>query len=93
MEAQRFPDGYDGIVVGAPWNFQSHSNAGFVWNAQALSAAGAVIPAAKLPAINAAVLAQCDRFDRLGDGVIADPRACPFIPATLACNGPETNSV
>ncbi len=92
MEAQRYPDDYDGIVVGAPWNFQSHSNAGFVWNAQALSAAGAAIPVAKLPAIAAAVLAQCDGFDGLVDGVIADPRRCPFIPATLACTGPETNS-
>ncbi len=92
MEAQRFPEDYDGIVVGAPWNFQSHSNAGFVWDAQALSAAGAAIPAAKLPAITAAVLAQCDGFDGLGDGVIADPQRCPFIPATLACNGPESNS-
>jgi Tannase and feruloyl esterase len=92
MEAQRFPDDYDGIVVGAPWNFQSHSNAGFVWNAQALSAAGAAIPPAKLPAITAAVLAQCDGFDGLVDGVIADPRRCPFIPATLACTGGETNS-
>ena len=35
IEAQRYPDDYDGYVVGAPWNFQSHSNAGFVWNAQA----------------------------------------------------------
>ena len=36
LEIQRYPDDYDGFVVGAPWNFQSHSNAGFVWNAQAL---------------------------------------------------------
>ena len=92
MEAQRFPDDYDGIVAGAPWNFQSHSNAGFVWDAQALSAPGAVIPPAKLPAIAAAVLAQCDGFDGLVDGVIADPRRCPLIPATLACTGAETNS-
>src|SRR4029077_14720643 len=69
MEAQRYPDDYDGFVVGAPWNYQSHSNAGFVWNAQALGAAGAAIPAAKLPAINNAVLAACDAADGLTDGV------------------------
>jgi feruloyl esterase len=78
--------------VGAPWNFQSHSNAGFVWNAQALSAAGAAIPTAKLPAINAAVLAACDGKDGLVDGVIADPASCAFDPATLLCSGAETNS-
>lgn len=92
LEVQRFPDDYDGVVVGAPWNFQSHSNAGFVWNAQALSAPGAAIPAAKLPAINAAALAACDGEDGLVDGVIADPSRCDFDPSQLLCHGPETNS-
>jgi feruloyl esterase len=90
MEIQRFPDDYDGFVVGAPWNFQSHSNAGFVWNAQALTAAA--LPAAKLPAITAAVLAKCDANDGLVDGVIADPTRCDFNPDTLLCSGAETNS-
>jgi len=92
MEIQRYPDDYDGYVVGAPWNFQSHSNAGFVWNAQALSAPGAAIPAAKLPAINAAVLNACDGDDGLVDGVIANPARCHFNPDTLLCSGAESNS-
>jgi feruloyl esterase len=90
MEIQRFPDDYDGYVVGAPWNFQSHSNAGFVWNAQAINAAP--IPAAKLPAITAAVLAACDANDGLVDGVISDPTRCRFDPRVLLCSGAETNS-
>jgi hypothetical protein len=90
MEIQRFPDDYDGYVVGAPWNFQSHSNAGFVWNSQALTAAP--IPPAKLPAINDAVLATCDGNDGLVDGVISDPARCAFDPAALLCSGAETNS-
>ncbi len=92
LEIQRFPDDYDGFVVGAPWNFQSHSNAGFVWNAQALSAPGAAIPPAKLPFITAAVVAACDAKDGLPDGVIADPSRCEFDPATLLCQGAESNS-
>jgi feruloyl esterase len=92
LEIQRFPEDYDGFVVGAPWNFQSHSNAGFVWNAQALSAPGAAIPPAKLPFITAAVLAACDAKDGLTDGVIADPSRCEFDPATLLCQGAESNS-
>jgi hypothetical protein len=92
QEAQLYPDDYDGFVVGAPWNHQSHSNAGFVWNAQALSAPGAAIPPAKLPAINNAVLAACDATDGLIDRVIADPSTCPFNPSTLACTGAETNA-
>lgn len=92
MEVQRFPDDYDGVVVGAPWNFQSHSNAGFVWDAQALSGPSAAIPVAKLPAIAAAVLAACDADDGLVDGVIADPTRCRFDPDVLRCSGAETSS-
>jgi len=91
MEIQRYPEDYDGAVVGAPWNFQSHSNAGFVWNAQAISAPGGAIPVAKLPAINSAVLAACDADDGLVDGVIANPAACNFDPGVLLCPGPETD--
>jgi feruloyl esterase len=91
LEAQRYPDDYDGLVIGAPWNFQSHSNAGFVWDTQALNAPGAAIPAAKLPAITKAVLAACDNNDGLADGVVANPRACRFDPAVLTCHGADTN--
>ncbi len=91
IEAQRYPDDFDGLIVGAPWNFQSHSNAGFVWNAQAMSAPDALIPPGKLPAINRAVLAQCDRQDGLADQVIADPSRCDFNPQSLVCRGDESN--
>jgi feruloyl esterase len=91
MEAQRYPEDYDGLVVGAPWNYQSHSNAGFVWDAQTLRAPGAAIPASKLPAINKAVLAACDANDGLADGVIEDPSRCAFKPETLLCKGAETD--
>jgi feruloyl esterase len=92
IEAQRYPDDFDGFVIGAPWNFQSQSNAGFVWNAQALSAPGAAIPAAKLPAISAAAMAACDANDGLVDGIIADPRTCKFDPSVLTCKGTDTDT-
>jgi feruloyl esterase len=91
MEVQRYPEDYDGVVVGAPWNFQSHSNAGFVWDAQALDAPGAAIPAAKLPAIHAAAIAACDAQDGLADSLIEDPRTCAFEPAALLCKGAEND--
>jgi feruloyl esterase len=92
IEAQRYPDDFDGLIIGAPWNFQSHSNAGFVWNAQAMAAAGAAIPESKLPAISAAVLASCDKDDGVADGIVADPRMCRFDPQSLTCRGSESNS-
>lgn len=91
MEIQRYPEDYDGLIVGAPWNFQSHSNAGFVWDAQTLNAAGAAIPASKLATINAAVLAACDATDGVKDGVIEEPNRCAFKPETLVCKGADSD--
>ncbi len=92
MEVQRYPEDYDGVVAGVPWNFQSHSAAGWIWSAQALSEPGASIPAAKLPAIQNAVVVSCDAKDGLADGLIEDPRKCNFDPAMLLCQGADSNS-
>lgn len=83
MEAQRYPEDFDGIIAGAPANNWSHLFTAFVWNEQAL--AETPIPAAKLPAIQNAVVAQCDLLDGVKDGLIEDPRACRFDPASLLC--------
>jgi feruloyl esterase len=91
MEAQRFPADYDGIISGAPANYWTQILAGFVWDTQALSGPGAFIPPAKLPSIERAVLNTCDARDGAKDGVIEDPNRCGFDPASLVCNGTESN--
>lgn len=92
IEAQRYPEDFDGLVIGAPWNFQSHSNAGFIWDAQALAAPSAAIPPEKLPEIAKAVVAACDKHDGLADGIIADPGRCAFDPKSLICRGEDSTS-
>jgi feruloyl esterase len=92
MEAQRFPEDYDGIIAGAPAYDWTGLFTGFVWNAQALSEPGAAIPAAKASAIASAVLADCDALDGLADGLVSDPRACRFEPETLRCADTETDA-
>ena len=93
MEAQRFPDDYDGIIVGAPANFWTHHFAGFVLNEQAtLNDPASYIPASKLPAIQAAVLDACDALDGIVDGIIDDPRQCPFDPTVLLCQGADADN-
>src|SRR5262245_12061252 len=65
MEAQRFPEDYDGIIAGAPANNFTHLLAQAVWNRQATEADPAsYIPAGKIPAIEPATLAQSDPTDR-----------------------------
>ncbi len=90
MEAQRFPEDFEGIIAGAPAYNWSHGVAGFVWDEQALlKDAASAIPPAKLTAIQQASVAACDALDGLKDGLIEDPRACHFDPAVLTCKGPD----
>src|SRR4029453_14044994 len=82
MEAQRFPEDYDGIIAGAPAIFWTHLLVGAVWVLQAMqNDPASYIPAGKTPAISAAVLAACDAEDGVTDGIVNDPRKCRFDPA------------
>jgi hypothetical protein len=93
MEAQRFPEDYDGILAGAPANFWTRLLLGGMWTEEALTVDPAgYIPAAKLPALSATVLAACDAQDGLADGILDDPRQCHFDPATLVCREADSNS-
>jgi feruloyl esterase len=89
MEAQRYPEEFDGIIAGAPASDWSHLFSGFVWNEQAL--AQSPIPAAKLPAIQNAVLAVCDALDGVKDGLVEDPRACHFDPGSMLCKAGDAS--
>lgn len=92
MEAERFPEDYDGVIAGAPAYNWTGLFTDFIWNAQALSRPGAMIRAAKTPAIAAAVLADCDALDGVKDGLISEPRRCRFDPETMRCADKETDA-
>ncbi len=94
MEAQRFPDDYDGIVAGAPANYWTHLLiANFYASAKPmLENPASYLPKEKIPALANAVLAACDAADGLKDGIVSDPTACHFDPAVIVCKGPETES-
>jgi feruloyl esterase len=93
MEAQRFPEDYDGIIAGAPANLWTHLLTAAVWDVQATqSDPASYIPAAKIPALSAAVLQACDALDGVADGLVNDPRACHFDPATILCKEGDANT-
>ncbi|MGH9646911.1 MAG: tannase/feruloyl esterase family alpha/beta hydrolase, partial [Bryobacteraceae bacterium] len=79
LEAQRFPDDFDGIVANAPWSDQTGFTIGAMWNQKALSEAP--VTPAKLALVAEKVTAKCDAIDGLKDGLIDDPRKCNFDPA------------
>lgn len=90
-EAQRYPADYDGIVAGDPGNDRLNLIYGFLWSWLATHDENGqvILPGSKLPAIAAAATAACDAADGLRDGVIDDPRACHFDPASIACKGDD----
>lgn len=88
MEAQRFPEDFDGIIVGSPANAWTHLFAGFIWNEQALLVDPAsYIPPSLLPVLSNAALAQCAGQDGgvATDPFLNDPRDCRFDPASVQC--------
>ncbi len=93
MEATKYPDDYDGIVVGSPVTDHIGFMLAFSWNARSvLSSLDNFIPMSKLPLIDSAVLETCDSLDSLDDGIVSDPGGCPFDPASLQCsNGDGPN--
>jgi hypothetical protein len=81
MEAQRYPDDYDGILAGAPANYWTGLLSLAVVDTQAVTATPAsFIPPAKVATIGKAVVAACDKLDGVADGVLNDPRQCASIP-------------
>jgi Tannase and feruloyl esterase len=93
MEAQRFPDDFDGIVSGAPvYDWTRVLSAG-IKNAQAAfpdpaSLAKPIVTADNLKLLQASVLEACDAADGVTDGVVDDPPACKFdLASVTACAG------
>ena len=93
MEAQKYPEDFDAIVAGAPANYQTHLHA---WDLSvavpSLKDPASAVPAAKLAMLNKAVLSACDARDGVNDGVLNNPRACKFDPATLLCRNANNDN-
>jgi hypothetical protein len=88
MEAQRYPQDFDGIAAGAAaMNFITQNTFYHGWNARSNTNAGgkAILTAEDLPILHRAAVESCDTADQLKDGLIADPRACRFDPAVVQC--------
>src|SRR5689334_9650573 len=96
MEAQRYPDDFDGIIVGSPANFQTHLLSGFIWNEQALlNDPASYLPPSLLPVLSKAALAHCVGQDGgvKTDVFLNDPRDCHFDPAAVQCvSGQDPNT-
>lgn len=89
INAQRFPNDYDGIVARAPAPTLTGVALAFRRNARFDRAPGGNLPPAKLALLENAVLAQCDALDGVMDRIISNPAACRFNAARLRCKTGE----
>src|SRR5450755_3747287 len=90
MEAQRFPDDYDGILAGAPAFNRTHLHmAGLALWQDTHASPGRLIQPGQMTLINQAVLKQCVGQDggASTDQFLTDPRDCHFDPKVLLCKG------
>jgi tannase/feruloyl esterase len=83
MEAQRYPQDYDGIVAAAPAINWTNLMMQSFWGSMLMNAASNPIPSCKLAAATAAAVAACDGIDGVKDGVLEDPARCTYDPKPL----------
>jgi len=85
--ASRYPEDFDGIVVGAPAvNWNQFLGADGIWATYVAANTSSEIP---LPlwgtVITQEILRQCDGLDGRLDGIITDPSLCSWNPGALLC--------
>jgi feruloyl esterase len=83
MEAQRFPNDFDGIVAGAPANYNTLSTGGRAYMQQMLARPGGYLGLPELQLLQSTALKTCAG----GGAFIRDQEACRFDPGVLQCKG------
>ena len=83
MEAQRFPEDYDGIFSGCPAINWHRFVPADLWPQVVMAELKTYVSKAKFDAATAAAVAACDETDGVKDEVIEDPTRCGYHPRGL----------
>ena len=88
MEAERYPQDFDGIVSGAPAAHFSKTGASYLKNLRAVFPDSSyfnnpIVTQANLDLLSRSVLSACDAIDGVKDGILGDPRDCKFKPSSI----------
>jgi hypothetical protein len=88
MEAQRYPEDFDGIVAGAPAYDFTGIAVQFIKDIQAAfpdkeSLSKPLFPNDTLKSIETQIVSKCDALDGVTDGLMEDPRRCTVDVSTL----------
>jgi len=93
MSLQRFPEQFDGWLIGAPENDMSREVTTELVLTQSSDLSQGNWTADDLALVADAARTRCDATDGLADGIVSDPAACKPDLAALACKpGAEAGS-
>lgn len=101
MASQRFPDLFDGIVIGAPAHRVTDASLDALAQTQLLASIsppssdgrpqlGAALSNADVKALSDGILSSCDALDGVVDGMVSHPAQCNFEPASVQCKADST---
>jgi len=101
LAAQRYPELFDGIIVGAPAMRTGHSNLAIEYSnvqfnqiapkdAAGLPLVDKIFSADDRKTLLGGLLKQCDGLDGRSDGMIMNVAQCHFRPAELQCKSGQT---
>jgi len=97
IEAERFPEDFDGIVAIAPASMGPFGarRAASVSDVDAFNSnpdGSPILPNRKAVLVHEAVVRACDGNDGVRDGIIGDPAICRWKPEDLACHGADISN-
>lgn len=83
MLAQRYPEDFDGILVGAAGKAYSGLVMQWAWTARVNTdeSGNSILTPESLTVLHEAAIASCDGEDELENALIDNPRACTFEPS------------
>ncbi|MGQ4387662.1 tannase/feruloyl esterase family alpha/beta hydrolase [Streptomyces sp. SAS_270] len=94
MEAQRYPDDYDGILADAPAVNWDEFEVATLWPQVVMNNEKTYPSTCEFDAFTNAAVKACDSLDGVKDGLVDDPSRCDFEPRRLigtkvVCEGKE----
>lgn len=92
IQAQRFPNAFDGVISRAPANAYTPQFLYYQKVMKQLAKPGSNLTKAKVQTLANAVMGQCDGLDGLKDNVIGRPDLCTVNLSALRCTGAESDS-
>lgn len=88
LEAQRFPEDFDGLMPSAPvYDYTGRNVLAGAWFAQAISDGngGSVLNAEAAEAVHKSVLEHCGDQAGVEEGLVTNPSSCKWQPEMIAC--------